>query len=768
MGAGGGTSGAPVIRTTAGRVDPAATRARPDAAGAQTDSGELRSTTAVPAIARAGRVNASVPRSKAAETERLRVARVAAVLGDHASLGRVAALLGRGVGEIRAVTAALVRAGLIVGECRPHPDMAALVLRELPEEERRALHAAAAELLCREGFPAAVVAAHLVAAGDTRGSWAAQVLLEVADHAFDADEWDSAGTYLELAYRASRRADERAGIATKLVAVEWRINPSGRTRNFGRLKAALRTGRVPCPELPMTVLQMLWHGHILHADHALLRLRREVDAALGDRLEFLGAWLRYTHPVQAQRHSWLLAAPSCGAKSGSQAPAIAHHNAHSGGHADPASSRATKGSPVPRITPRRAASGPHAPQRDSAHRQAAALLDGLWNQRPPEETAAAAQRMLAQHRLAPDTVEVLVAAVDCLLHTDRLDAADAWCASLLAEATARRAPTWQALFATARAETLLRKGNPAEAAGHAAAALNLLPAEQLGVWLGRAVAVLVRALTAQGRHVEAAAQLERPLPRAVFETRFALGYLRARGEHCLAIGLLDEAERHFRRCGRLMTEWGLDFAWLAPWRNDLAAVSLAAGESRQARALATRHLDAIGGAERHHSGGVSLRLLAATGDPLRRVTLLRRAAALARSGGDELELATVLADLGAAYRALGEADRARPPLREAARLAETSGAEPLLARLQVDSGPGPRDTLGGSGFETLSPAERRVAELAASGNRNRDIAETLDITTSTVEQHLTRVYRKLSVARRSELRFALAARTATIGRTATG
>ncbi|MGW4357144.1 hypothetical protein ACWELJ_34240, partial [Nocardia sp. NPDC004582] len=275
-------------------------------------------------------------RAKAVEAERLRVARVAAVLGERATVARVAALADRRIGEIRAVAAELARAGLILGDCRPHPDMAALVLRELPAEERRALHAAAAELLCREGFPAATVAAHLVEAGDARGSWAAQVLLEVADRAFDADELDSAGTYLELAYRASRRADERAGIATRLVAVEWRINPSGRTRNFGRLKAALRTGRVPCPDLPTTVLQMLWHGHILHADHALLRLRREADATLGDRLEFLGAWLRYTHPVQAQRHSWLLAAPSFEPKPGSHALAIARRGAPSGGHADPA------------------------------------------------------------------------------------------------------------------------------------------------------------------------------------------------------------------------------------------------------------------------------------------------------------------------------------------------------------------------------------------------------------------------------------------------
>ena len=62
-----------------------------------------------------------------------------------------------------------------------------------------------------------------------------------------------------------------------------------------------------------------------------------------------------------------------------------------------------------------------------------------------------------------------------------------------------------------------------------------------------------------------------------------------------------------------------------------------------------------------------------------------------------------------------------------------------------------------TGVETLSPAERRVADLAALGRRNREIADALHITPSTVEQHLTRVYRKLSVARRGELRFVLTA-----------
>jgi DNA-binding CsgD family transcriptional regulator len=52
----------------------------------------------------------------------------------------------------------------------------------------------------------------------------------------------------------------------------------------------------------------------------------------------------------------------------------------------------------------------------------------------------------------------------------------------------------------------------------------------------------------------------------------------------------------------------------------------------------------------------------------------------------------------------------------------------------------------------LSDAEKKVAMLAAEGHTNRQISHRLHITVSTVEQHLTRVYRKLDVSQRSELR----------------
>jgi DNA-binding CsgD family transcriptional regulator len=54
--------------------------------------------------------------------------------------------------------------------------------------------------------------------------------------------------------------------------------------------------------------------------------------------------------------------------------------------------------------------------------------------------------------------------------------------------------------------------------------------------------------------------------------------------------------------------------------------------------------------------------------------------------------------------------------------------------------------------EALTPAEQRLAELAASGMTNRDMAAKLFISSKTVEGTLARVYRKLGIRSRAELR----------------
>ena len=83
--------------------------------------------------------------------------------------------------------------------------------------------------------------------------------------------------------------------------------------------------------------------------------------------------------------------------------------------------------------------------------------------------------------------------------------------------------------------------------------------------------------------------------------------------------------------------------------------------------------------------------------------------------------------------------------------------QPLVGRAEEElaaTGARPRRRLI-SGVESLTASERRVARFAAEGLSNKDIAQTLFVTTKTVEVHLSSVYRKLGIGSRSELPQAL-------------
>ena len=60
-----------------------------------------------------------------------------------------------------------------------------------------------------------------------------------------------------------------------------------------------------------------------------------------------------------------------------------------------------------------------------------------------------------------------------------------------------------------------------------------------------------------------------------------------------------------------------------------------------------------------------------------------------------------------------------------------------------------------TGAGALTPSERRIAELAAGGQQNREIAEALFVTMATVEFHLRNAYRKLGISSRTQLAGAL-------------
>ena len=70
------------------------------------------------------------------------------------------------------------------------------------------------------------------------------------------------------------------------------------------------------------------------------------------------------------------------------------------------------------------------------------------------------------------------------------------------------------------------------------------------------------------------------------------------------------------------------------------------------------------------------------------------------------------------------------------------------------AGARPRPGAGG-GSASLTPSERRVAELAAAGRSNREIAQQLYLSLKTIEVHLSSSYRKLGIRSRGELGSAL-------------
>jgi DNA-binding CsgD family transcriptional regulator len=113
-----------------------------------------------------------------------------------------------------------------------------------------------------------------------------------------------------------------------------------------------------------------------------------------------------------------------------------------------------------------------------------------------------------------------------------------------------------------------------------------------------------------------------------------------------------------------------------------------------------------------------------------------------------LERARSLLVTGDILRRLGRRRDAAARLAEARATFETLGNLPWLARVEAEEG-----RLGGRRRSTdrLTATEERVAELAAQGLRNAEIAARLHVTKKTVEATLSRVYRKLGVRSRTEL-----------------
>jgi DNA-binding CsgD family transcriptional regulator/tetratricopeptide (TPR) repeat protein len=633
----------------------------------------------------------------------VRVAHGLAVLDERATPARLARLLELEPDQVTGDLRRLNRTGKLAGGRFRHPVARIAVLDSLAEDERSALHLAAADLLHGERAPAAEVCAHLLAAQSAERSWAVPALHEAAEAAVREGRPARALACLRLAEAGG--CGRRAVSVAILARAEWRTDPTAVARRLPRLVQVISDRQLdPRQTLDSTEL-LLWFGYDRVVAGELARLGRIPGgwpADVAERLAAARSALALCYPGAAVREVGDSEAPTS---------------------------------------------------------RTAALLDRLRSVHgavDPGLVTSAEQLLQTSSLLEESTVTPSLAALTVLIAAERLSTAEFWCDVLISEAETARTAPWQALFAGIKADLALRRGDLRAARAQAESALGAVSAEAWGVGIGLPLAVLAQLDTVAGRPEPAAARLRTPVPEALSRTPFGWSHLRARGRHLYATARHQEALDVFESVGRLMRDARLDHPALVPWRTDAAQALLALGRDDDARALAEEQL-ARSGDGAMTARAAALRVLAACSEPTAGAELLGKAVAVLQESGDQVELAHVLTDLSRLHDRLGHVGQARMMRRRAEYVAGQAGVDrplhlqfpPVDEHLPQGAGWADGQPVGLS--VELSGAERRVAALAARGHINRQIAEDLCITVSTVEQHLTRVYRKLGVRGRADL-----------------
>lgn len=172
--------------------------------------------------------------------------------------------------------------------------------------------------------------------------------------------------------------------------------------------------------------------------------------------------------------------------------------------------------------------------------------------------------------------------------------------------------------------------------------------------------------------------------------------------------------------------------------HDIGAGRMAVDELRRiADELGVPYVRAL---TAHAAGAVLL----AEGDARAALVELRGAAAMWRELEVPYQVARAHMLVGLACRLLGDSDGADLELDAARSLFEDLGAIPDLARVRRLSGSlsGPDDG--------LSPREREVLALLATGTTNRVIAAELFLSEKTIARHVSNIFAKLGLASRAE------------------
>jgi class 3 adenylate cyclase/DNA-binding CsgD family transcriptional regulator/tetratricopeptide (TPR) repeat protein len=285
--------------------------------------------------------------------------------------------------------------------------------------------------------------------------------------------------------------------------------------------------------------------------------------------------------------------------------------------------------------------------------------------------------------------------------------------------------------------------------------VRYLPSQQGAIYYH---SYLADVLTNRGELDEAEASLAKlGLPEEVAESGHLIFFLGARGWVRHARRDFEGAVSDFERLGRCMERFEMRNPAVLAWRSHLALALLSLKRRDEALELAQEEVGLARAWGAPRPLGVALRVQGLAEGGSEGIETLRESLSVLEGSSAKLERARTMVQLGAALRRANARVEARELLKAGLDLAVRSGAQPLVDQAEEElaaTGARPRRRLL-SGVESLTASERRVARFAAEGLSNKDIAQTLFVTTKTVEVHLSNVYRKLGIGSRNELPRAL-------------
>jgi DNA-binding CsgD family transcriptional regulator/tetratricopeptide (TPR) repeat protein len=652
-----------------------------------------------------------------------RLADAASVLGQDAALRHASRLAGLDLATAAHAADDLV-ATLIVDGLDPlkfiQPAVRSAVYRSIPPGRRSLLHQQAANLLDDDGAGAERLAPHLVATVPAGNPEVTRTLRAAARPAMAVGDPTTALHYLRRALAEPAPVSEASELLVELGRIESMV---GHPDAVEHLRQALEA--VPS-DPPVRAAALYEAGRTLvgggHPDEAseYLDLALEETAGASPPSEL------HHRLLAAQLHATRL-----GGRRDGQLLATAEAAVAGPGTAAPGRKTSSPAEPV--LVGQMA-------------------MEWLLGGRRSDEVRAAAIEALAGMESATDDESGLLFydALAALAWADGLDTA----AAILDRAVVRAEQSGHVMDVVSarfrRAMVSYLRGSVAAAVDDAQQAVEAAP-HGWAIHLPAARGILALALIELdelGWAADALSGGDPPdghtatIPVAIW--RVALGSLR------LMEGDFAAAVEEGLAAGRILTD-NLDCPTpLVPWRSLAATALFQLGDSAEARRLAAEEVEVARAFGAPRALGVALRTHGIVTGGVEGIALLRESVDVLEGAPARLQHARSLGELGSALRRTGDPESG-DVLRRALELAESCGAVRLAAQLRDEIRKSGARLPRHRGAATLTPAQERVARLAASGLTNKQIAGQLYVSVAAVEFHLRNVFRKLSISSRGEL-----------------